>query len=117
MARTLIVFLSTATWLLSATRLPAAERAGVTNYFPAPESQGGWRVLRDSAQLRSLAGVDPDKLAELKDWLQQSDTRNFAAVVVRRGYVVLEVERGPGARTNATRVASVSKAICATVLA
>jgi CubicO group peptidase (beta-lactamase class C family) len=37
--------------------------------------------------------------------------------VIRNGYVVLEVERGNNAKTNFERVASVSKAICATVLA
>jgi len=53
----------------------------------------------------------------LKQWLLQSDKRNFAAVVIRHGYVVLEVERGNSARTDSRRVASVSKAVCATVLA
>ena len=61
--------------------------------------------------------MDPDKLAELKKWLLASDKRDFAAVVIRNGYVVLEVERGNSAKTDARRVASVSKAVCATVLA
>jgi len=87
------------------------------DYFPPPESEGGWRVLTNAADLRQLAGVDPAKLGELRQWLLQSDDRNFAAVVVRRGYVVLEVERGNSAKTDSRRVASVSKAICATVLA
>jgi CubicO group peptidase (beta-lactamase class C family) len=38
-------------------------------------------------------------------------------VVIRRGYIVLEVERGRSAKTDSRRVASVSKAVCATVLA
>src|SRR6516165_7593189 len=61
--------------------------------------------------------MDPDKLAELKAWLLKSDERNFAAAILRNGYLVLEVERGNSAKTDAGRVASVSKAICATVLA
>ncbi|MBX7167090.1 MAG: beta-lactamase family protein [Pirellulales bacterium] len=61
--------------------------------------------------------MDPSKLAELREWLLASDDRDFAAVVISHGYVVLEVERGNSARTDARRVASVSKAICATVLA
>ena len=61
--------------------------------------------------------MDPAKLAELRQWLLESDDRNFAAVVIRNGYVVLEVERGNSAKTDARRVASVSKAVCATVLA
>ncbi len=86
-------------------------------YFPAPESQGGWRRLEKDDELRRLAGMNPGKLEELKQWLLASDERKFAAVVIRRGYIVLEVERGNSARTDSGRVASVSKAICATVLA
>jgi len=61
--------------------------------------------------------MDPRKLSELKEWLLQSDSRDFAAVVIRRGWIVLEIERGNSAKTDTRRVASVSKAICATVLA
>lgn len=86
-------------------------------YFPPPESQGGWRMLEDPGELRRVAGMDPVKLDELRAWLLRSDDRNFAAVVIRRGYRVLEVERGNSAKTDARRVASVSKAVCATVLA
>lgn len=87
------------------------------DYFPSPESEGGWRMLDKPDQIRRIAGMDPDKLSELKDWLMASDKRNFAAVVIRRGYIVLQVERGNSAKTDSRRVASVSKAICATVLA
>jgi CubicO group peptidase (beta-lactamase class C family) len=92
---------------------------GVTTieYFPPPESQGGWRTLDTPDRIRRVAGVDPAKLNGLREWLLQSDQRNFAAVVIRRGYVVLEVERGNSAKTDSRRVASVSKAVCATVLA
>jgi len=86
-------------------------------YFPPPESQGGWRKLDMPEDIRRLAGMDPRKLADLRKWLLDSDDRNFAAVVIRKGYVVLEVERGNSAKTDARRVASVSKAVCATVLA
>lgn len=87
------------------------------DYFPAPESQGGWRILENPDDIRRLAGMDPGKLTKLREWLLQSDDRDFAAVVIRNGYIVLEVERGNSARTDARRVASVSKAVCATVLA
>src|SRR5687768_12239030 len=85
--------------------------------FPPPESQGGWRKLDRADDIRRLGGMDPDKLNQLKGWLLESDNREFAAVVIRNGYIVLEVERGNSAKTDARRVASVSKAICATVLA
>jgi len=86
-------------------------------YFPLPESEGGWRKLEDSEAIRATGGMDPEKLANLKQWLLASDDRNFAAVVIRHGYIVLEVERGNSSKTDDRRVASVSKAVCATVLA
>jgi len=87
------------------------------DYFPPPESQGGWRELEKPTDIRRLSGMDPAKLGELRQWLLKSDNRNFAAVVIRNGYIVLEVERGNSAKTDSRRVASVSKAVCATVLA
>ncbi|MBM4028760.1 MAG: beta-lactamase family protein, partial [Planctomycetes bacterium] len=87
------------------------------SYFPPPETQGGWRMLESPEDIRRIAGTDPAKLDELKEWLLQSDKRDFAAVVIRRGHIVLEVERGNNARTDSRRVASVSKAVCATMLA
>ena len=89
----------------------------VEAYFPPPESEGGWRRLDKPDEIRRIVDMNPDKLSELKDWLMASDNRNFAAVVIRNGYIVLEVERGNSSKTDARRVASVSKAICATVLA
>lgn len=86
-------------------------------YFPPPESQGGWRKLEHAADIQDQGGMDPDKLAALRQWLLDSDKRDFAAVVVRRGFLLLEVERNNSAKTDARRVASVSKAVCATVLA
>ena len=89
----------------------------VAAYFPPTESKGGWRNLDDPDDIRRLGGMDPAKLGELKQWLLESDERGFAAVVIRNGYIVLEVERGNSSKTDSRRVASVSKAICATVLA
>jgi CubicO group peptidase (beta-lactamase class C family) len=86
-------------------------------YFPPPESKGGWRKLATPEEIRRVGGMDPEKLAALEQWLRASDERNFAATVIRHGHVVLEVERGNSAKTDARRVASVSKAVCAAVLA
>ena len=95
----------------------SAHETNAHYYFPPPESQGGWRKLEDTAEVRRAAGLDSDKLVALRQWLLDSDNRDFAAVVIRRGYIVLEVERGNSAKTDSRRVASVSKAVCATVLA
>ncbi len=86
-------------------------------YFPPPESQGGWRQVETAAEIETIAGMDPAKIDRLRDWLMTSDKRDFSAVVIRRGTIALQVERGNSAVTDARRVASVSKAICATVLA
>jgi CubicO group peptidase (beta-lactamase class C family) len=86
-------------------------------YFPPPESAGGWRQLESPGEMRRLARVNPKKLADLRKWLLASDKRDFAAVVISHGYLVLQVERGNSAKTDTGHVASVSKAICATVLA
>ncbi len=89
----------------------------VEDYFPPPESRGGWRVLTDPDAIQRLGGMDPDKLLKLREWLLQSDDRSFAAVVARHGHVVLEVERGRSSRADTGNVKSCAKAICATVLA
>ncbi|HYV32806.1 MAG TPA: serine hydrolase, partial [Candidatus Binatia bacterium] len=94
-----------------------SERDSSVAYFPPPESQGGWRKLEKPEEIGRVAGMDPDKLIDLKQWLLDSDRRDFAAVVIRRGHLVLQVERGNSAKTDSRRVASVSKAICAIVLA
>ncbi len=104
--------------LTSAAAEPAKRQDGSPDgYFPPPEAQGGWRRIEAETDIESLAGMDPRKLASLREWLLQSDHRPFAAVVIRRGFIVLEVERGNSAVTDARRVASCSKAVCATVLA
>jgi hypothetical protein len=41
----------------------------IVNYFPPPESQGGWRKLDNPNDIRKFAGMDPAKLNELKNWL------------------------------------------------
>jgi CubicO group peptidase (beta-lactamase class C family) len=97
-----------------AARSPADEGVG---YFPPPESAGGWRALDQPEDIHRLGGADPAKLGALREWLWRSDDRNFAAVVIRHGYIVLAVERGNSAKTDTRRVAPVSKAVCATVLA
>ncbi|MCX7047402.1 MAG: serine hydrolase [Candidatus Sumerlaeota bacterium] len=86
-------------------------------YFPPPESQGGWRKLEKPDDIRRLAAMDPAKLDELRAWLLKSDTRPFAAVVIRRGYIALEVERGNSAIADTRNIKSCAKAVCATVLA
>jgi hypothetical protein len=87
--RTVILFIVTSVVLTVPLPAPATERALEKAYFPPPESQGGWRKLEKPNEIRRIAGMDPDRLSELKDWLMQSDKRNFAAVVIRNGYMAI----------------------------
>lgn len=74
-------------------------------------------MVKTEDELETLGGMDKGKIAALREWLLRSDDRPFAAVVIRHGTIVLQVERGNSAATDARRMASVSKAVCATVLA
>ena len=93
------------------------EATVATSYFPPPESKGGWRMVKTEDEIETIGGMDKTRIAALREWLLKSDNRTFAAVVIRHGTIVLQVERGNSAVTDSRRVASVSKAVCATVLA
>jgi len=103
--------------LKALTTPPKRENTSDRAYFPPPESAGGWRRLTAAEDIRTIGGMDPAKLDALREWLLQSDERPFAAVVIRHGHIVLEVERGKSAVTDTGNVKSCAKAICATVLA
>ena len=103
--------------MLVALVLAGVSAGAATPYFPPPEAQGGWRAVKTEEEIESVGGMDKVRIAELREWLLKSDNRPFAAVVIRHGTIVLQVERGNSAVTDARRVASVSKAVCATVLA
>lgn len=86
-------------------------------YFPPPESEGGWRRLSTREETETSAGMSSEKIAELQEWLLASDNRPFAAVVIRNGWIVLQVERTKSAVNETGNVKSCAKAICASVLA
>lgn len=88
--------------LLIALVLPSMVRAGepvkLTDYFPPPETKGGWRTLLtekalpDAAQkktIREVAGVDWDKLVEAWEHNLRAEGPTVL-LVIRRGYVVGE---------------------------
>jgi hypothetical protein len=54
--------------LASAQELPDAGRSdrSTADYFPPPESQGGWRKLASAEDVRQIANMDPAKLESLK---------------------------------------------------
>ena len=59
-------------------------------YFPPPESAGGWRLTKSPAEVRSLGGMDPDKLDLIRDKFLGLFGGPWQIVVIRHGYLVAE---------------------------
>lgn len=92
----------------TAPKIPA-EPARETGYFPPPDSQGGWRTLKDAASIRRLAGMDQSRLERVWDFTQRC-TQNGGILVVRHGYLVLEKYFGRAHRNANPDMASTGKA-------
>jgi CubicO group peptidase (beta-lactamase class C family) len=76
----------------------AAEPAKLADYFPPPESKGGWRTLlpktgtpdaKQKEQILSQAGIDYDKLLAAWEFNAAAEGSTGLAVI-RRGYIVGE---------------------------
>jgi CubicO group peptidase (beta-lactamase class C family) len=79
------------------------------DYFPPPDSQGGWRTLKDAGQIRALAGMDAARLDRAFD-LTQRCSQNGGLLVVRHGYLVFESYFGRAHRNANPDMASTGKA-------
>ena len=78
-------------------------------YFPPPDSQGGWRKLPDeSTNLKSTA-IDVKKLDQAFEYASRS-SQHGGLLVVRNGYLVFEKYYGRGNREAVPTMASVGKA-------
>ncbi len=88
--------------------LPFALNAG-SEYFPPPDSEGGWRTPRDAAQARKLAGMDVQRLDQAFAYIQET-SQHGGLVVVRHGYLVYEKYYGKGNREAHPDMASIGKA-------
>lgn len=79
------------------------------DYFPPPDSEGGWRTLADAKQIHDLAGMDAHQLDLAYDFTQRC-TQNGGLLVVRHGYLVLEKYFGRAHRNANPDMASTGKA-------
>jgi CubicO group peptidase (beta-lactamase class C family) len=79
------------------------------DYFPPPDSQGGWRVLKEPSQIRKTAGIDVRRLDQAFEYAQRS-SQHGGLLVVRHGYLVYERYYGRGNRDANPATASVGKA-------
>jgi hypothetical protein len=62
------------------------------DYYPPPDSAGGWRTLKEAGPIRDVAGMDLAKLDQAWEQTQRC-TQNAGLVVVRRGYLVYRKRR------------------------
>ena len=79
------------------------------DYFPKPDSAGGWRTLKDAAAIRKTAGMDLAKLDQAFEYASRS-SQHGGLLVVRHGWLVYERYYGRGHREANPASASVGKA-------
>ena len=61
------------------------------NYYPQPESQGGWRFLKGNSKIKSLTNVSLGKLDDLiRRYRLFFDTHASGIVIIRNGYLIKE---------------------------
>jgi CubicO group peptidase (beta-lactamase class C family) len=87
----------------------AGAASGAQDYYPPPDSGGGWRTLKTAAEIRESAGMDLSKLDQAWEQTQRS-TQNAGLIVVRRGYLVYEKYAGRAFRDANPDMASCGKA-------
>lgn len=103
-------FLRAAAFAVVALACAAAPMASAADdYFPPPDSEGGWRTLKTAAEIRDKAGMDQRKL-ELAWNFTQRCSQNAGLLVVRRGYLVFENYVGRAHRNANPDMASTGKA-------
>src|SRR4051794_33290724 len=83
--------------VLLASLMPPALAAD--DYFPPPDSEGGWRTLKDAAKIRELAGMDLRQLERAYEFTQRC-SQHGGLLVVRHGYLVFEKYYGRAHRTG-----------------
>ena len=60
------------------------------NYFPHPESEGGWRFF-DQNNINSIPDVDFDLLnAAIKEYQHFFDNVASGIVIIKNGYIIKE---------------------------
>lgn len=77
-------------------------------YFPPPDSQGGWRTLKEAGAILRLAGMDEKKLDQAFEYAQRS-SQHGGLLVLRHGWLVYEKYYGKGNREAIPTMASVGK--------
>jgi len=87
---------------------PATSASPVQEYFPPPDSDGGWRSLTSAEDIRRVGGMDKRKLDEAFNLAEGSST-NGGLLVLRKGWLVYERYFGRGHREAFCNLASCGK--------
>lgn len=95
-------------WLALFQLGPAVVHAAADNYFPPPDSAGGWRTATGADEIRRVAGMKLPKLDETFALIQGS-TKNGGLLVLRHGWLVYERYFGLGHREAVPNLASCGK--------
>jgi hypothetical protein len=102
--RSLVFCLSLSVVFLSSMLAGAAP-----DYFPPPDSAGGWRTLSEPEEIRSKAGMDASRL-ETAFRICERGTQHGGLLVVRLGWLVFERYFGRASRNANPDMASTGKA-------
>ena len=97
--------LAAATALVLAVSLPLR----AADYFPPPDSAGGWRVAKGAAEVREKAGLDLPWLERAYQVCERG-TPNGGLLVVRHGWLAFERYFGRASREANPDTASTGKA-------
>jgi len=81
---------------------------GKKEYFPLPDSIGGWRTLTDNDKIRQITGIDKAKLDQAFEFVRRT-TDNGGLLVVRHGWLVYENYFGKGHREATPNLSSCGK--------
>jgi CubicO group peptidase (beta-lactamase class C family) len=79
------------------------------DYFPPPDSEGGWRTLKEAKEIREKAGMDVARLEDAFNISERSSAHG-GLLVVRHGYLVFEKYFGRASRNANPDMASTGKA-------
>ena len=68
----------------------AVSLVAAQTYTPPSESAGGWRTCQNDEEIRSLAGMNPQRLNLIRDQQLQVFQGPWSIVIIRHGYLVAE---------------------------
>jgi CubicO group peptidase (beta-lactamase class C family) len=81
---------------------------GAQPYYPPADAAGGWRTLKDPAQIRKTAGIDVKRLDQAFQYASRT-SQHGGLLVVRHGWLVYEKYYGKCWRDSTPSAASVGK--------